>query len=316
MRTPPRLRPGDVIGVVGPASPPPDPKNIDRGITTLERLGFKTKQARYLRERRGYLAGTDRQRASDLMELFLDPEVRAIVCVRGGYGTTRLVPRLDFDRIRANPKIFVGFSDITAVHCALLRSANLVCFHGPMLNSGFARADLEEFAVQGFLRTLTRAEAAGSVCQGYEGKTIDIVRRGRASGRLVGGNLSMLCATIGTAWQPAFRDSILVLEDIEEPPYRFDRMLTHLLNAGLLQQVQGIAIGVNRNCLDPKAVGAKEYRQTVEDVIRERLRPLGVPVVQGLPFGHVRQNATLPLGVGATLDAVKGDLVVTEAAVK
>jgi muramoyltetrapeptide carboxypeptidase len=184
-----------------------------------------------------------------------------------------------------------------------------------MLNSGFAKADPEEFAVRGFFRTLTRAEAPGSVCQGYDGKTIGIVRRGRASGRLVGGNLSMLCATIGTAWQPAFRDSILVLEDIEEPPYRFDRMLTQLLNAGLLQQVQGIAVGINRNCVDPKAAGAKEYRQTVEDVLRERLRPLGVPVVRGLPFGHVRQNATLPLGARATLDGINGDLVVTEAAV-
>src|SRR2546430_13108712 len=136
-----------------------------------------------------------------------------------------------------------------------------------------------------------------------------------ASGQLIGGNISLLCTTLGTPFQPSFKNKILFFEDLQEVPYRFDRMLTHLLNAGLLQQVAGIAVGINANCFDPKAKRAREYRQTVEDVLTERLLPLKVPVVIGLPFGHIALNATLPIGVRATLDAVKGDLTITEPAV-
>jgi muramoyltetrapeptide carboxypeptidase len=132
---------------------------------------------------------------------------------------------------------------------------------------------------------------------------------------LVGGNICLLCATLGTPYLPSFKNKILFFEDLGEAPYRFDRMLTQLLNAGLLQQVAGVAIGINRNCKDPKAAKAKEYRQSLEDVLRERLLPLKVPVVMGLPFGHVAWNATLPVGIGATLDAHQGDLVIEERAV-
>ena len=156
----------------------------------------------------------------------------------------------------------------------------------------------------------------GSIRDGYKRKTIAILRRGIASGPLIGGNLSLLCATLGTPYQPPFKNCILFFEDLGEVPYRFDRMLTQLLNAGLLQQVAGIAIGINANCQDPKARNASEYRQTLEDVFQERLLPLGVPVVTGLPFGHIPLKATLPVGVRATLDAVAGDLTVDEPAVK
>ena len=161
-----------------------------------------------------------------------------------------------------------------------------------------------------------QATAPGSIRQGYKKKTISILRRGTASGALLGGNLSLLCTTVGTPFQPSFKNKILFLEDLDEVPYRFDRMLTHLLNAGLLQQVAGVAVGVNANCYEPKAKRAKEYRQTVEDVLRERLLPLKVPVVTGLPFGHIPLNATLPIGIRATLDGMKGDLVIIESAVR
>ena len=161
-----------------------------------------------------------------------------------------------------------------------------------------------------------RASAPGGICQGYKTKTVSILRRGTAAGRLIGGNLSLLCTTLGTPYQPSFKDKIPFLEDLDEPPYRFDRMLTHLLNTGLLQQVAGIAVGLNKNCKDPKARTVAEYRQTLEDVLKERLLPLKVPVVAGLPFGHVHHNATLPIGVRATLDAERGDLAINEAAVK
>jgi muramoyltetrapeptide carboxypeptidase len=313
---PERLRVGDTVAIVAPASAPPDPQNIDRSVAAIETLGFKPRLAPNVRKRKGFLAGTDRERAADLVKMFTAPDVRAILCLRGGYGTSRLIPLLDFAVLRRNPKILIGYSDITSLHCALLTRANLMSFHGPMLNSDFVRKDFPEFTLQSFLRTLTKPSPAGSIRQGYHDKTVSVLRRGRASGRLLGGNLSLLCATIGTPFQPPFRNRLLFLEDLDEPPYRFDRMLTHLINAGLLQQVAGIAIGINRDCVDPHAATAREYRQTVEDVLAERLLPLKVPVVIGLPFGHVPLNATLPIGARATLDGLKGDLVVTEAAVR
>ena len=184
-----------------------------------------------------------------------------------------------------------------------------------MLNSDFVHETTPRFTRQSLLRTLTTPAAPSEVSQGYRGQTAKVLRGGIARGQLIGGNLSVLCTTIGTPWQPPFRGRILFFEDVGEQPYRFDRMLTHLLNGGLLQQVAGIAIGINRDCADPKARGATEYRQTLEDVFKERLLPLKVPVVMGLPFGHVLQNATLPIGVPALLDGNCGDLILTESAV-
>ncbi|MEK7708087.1 MAG: LD-carboxypeptidase [Verrucomicrobiota bacterium] len=333
---PPQLQPGDTLGIVAPASAPPDPKNLDRGVAALEKLGFKVKLAPHVRKRHGFLAGSDRNRADDLMRMFTDREVNAILCVRGGYGTTRLLPLLDYRAIRAHAKIFVGYSDITALHCALLTKANLISFHGPMLNSDFAHKDMPDFTLQSFLRTLcltpamegrtrhsvravaredfelrrARSDAPHltSISHGYHRKTVQILRRGLAQGQIFGGNLTLLCSIIATPWQLPFKNRILFFEDQGEEPYRFDRMLTYLLNCGLLQQVAGIAIGINKGCEDHKAKKTKEYRQTLEDVFRERLLPLKVPVVLGLPFGHVPHNATLPIGAQAVLDGNRGEL--------
>ena len=311
---PPRLNHGDTIGIVAPASAPIDAKAIDRSVKVLQSLGFKVKLGKHLRKKQGFLAGSDEERLGDLMSMFRDPEVKAILCVRGGYGTARLLPLLDYKVIRANPKIFVGYSDITSLHCAFLKKANLVTFHGPMLHSDFCKKDMPDFTLQSFLNTLTQPYAAGSICKTYHGK-ISVLRRGKASGRLLGGNISLLCTTLGTPYQPSFKKKILFLEDLDEAPYRFDRMLTHLLNAGVLQQVAGVAVGLNRNCIDPQAKKRKQYWQTVEDVLKERLAPLKVPVVAGLPFGHVPLNATLPMGVQAELDGTNGDLTILEPAV-
>src|ERR1041385_1591787 len=320
MLKPRRLDPGDTIAIIAPASAPPDPKAIDHSVAVLERLGFKPKLAPNVRKRWGFLAGSDRERASDLMKMFTDRKVAGLLCVRGGYGAARILPLLDYRTIRSNPKVFIGFSDITSLHCAFLVKSNLISFHGPMLNSDLLKPDCPSFTVESFLRAVMRNEPSGSVRYESKGKSGErkspaprSLCRGVATGRLIGGNLSILCSTLGTGYQPSFKNRILFFEDLDDPPYRFDRMLTHLLNAGLLQQVAGIAIGTNANCEDPKAKGAKEYRQTLDDVLKERLNPLGIPVVSGFPFGHVSLNATLPLGVRATLDGVKGDLVIDEA---
>jgi muramoyltetrapeptide carboxypeptidase len=312
---PERLCFGDTVGIIAPASAPPDPKAVDRAASALEKFGFKPKLAKNVRARHGFLAGGDRERAADAMQMFADKKVKAAICLRGGYGAARILGRLDYDLIRRNPKIFAGYSDITSLHFAFAKKVNLISFHAPMLNGELADPKIPEFARNSFFRTVMEAKPSGSVCDGYAKKTISVLRGGVAEGRLIGGNLSVLCAAIGTSFEPSFKGKILFFEDVSEKPFRLDRMLTQLLNAGILQQVAGVAIGVNRQCDDDRTNKTGEYRQSAADVIAERLSSLRVPVVTGLPFGHVDLNATLPVGVKARLDGDKGDLIIIESAV-
>lgn len=313
---PERLCFGDTVGIVAPASPPPDPKAVDRAVEGMERYGFKPRLGRHVRARHGFLAGGDRERAGDLMEMFTDKKVKAILCLRGGYGSARLLDRLDYEVIRRNAKIVSGFSDITSLHCALVRKVNMISIHAPMLNGGLSAKDVPEFTRASFLRTVMEPKPPGSVVEGSDRKKICVLRGGVAEGRLIGGNLSVLCAAIGTPFEPSFKGRILFLEDIGEKPYRLDRMLTQLLNAGIFREVAGVAVGVNRDCEDPSAAEAKEFRQSSAHVLEERLSSLRVPVVTCLPFGHVAINATIPVGARARLDGDKGDLVIMEAAVR
>ena len=311
---PERLSFGDTIGIIAPASAPPDPQAIDRAVTALEKFGFKPKLAKNVRARLGFIAGTDRERAGDVMQMFTDKKVKAIICIRGGYGASRILDRLDYQVIRRTPKILSGYSDITSLHFALAQKVNLVSIHAPMLNGELVDSKLPEFARRSFFRTVMEAKPSGSICDGYDKKTVSILRGGSVEGRLVGGNLSLICAAIGTPFVPSFKGKILFFEDISEKPYKLDRMLTQLLNAGILAQVAGVAVGVNKDCESDAKPGG-EYRQSGADVVKERLSSLRVPVVTGLPFGHVDLNATIPVGVMARLDGKRGDLVITESAV-
>ena len=247
--------------------------------------------------------------------MFTDKKVKAIICLRGGYGASRILERLDYAVIRRNPKIFSGYSDITSLHFALAKRANLISFHAPMLNGELSDPKLPEFMRRSFFRTVMEARPAESVCNGYTEKTISILCGGVAEGRLIGGNLSVLCAAIGTPFMPSFKGKILFFEDVSEKPFRLDRMLTQLLNAGIFSQVSGVAVGVNKDCNGPDPKPGGEYRQSGADVVKERLSSLRVPVVVGLPFGHVDLNATIPVGARARLDGDNGDLIITEAAV-
>jgi muramoyltetrapeptide carboxypeptidase len=312
---PERLCFGDTVGLVAPASAPPDPKSVDRAAEALERFGFKPKLAKNIRARLGFLAGDDRERAADVMQMFADKRVKAVHCLRGGYGSARILNRLDFEVIRRNPKILSGYSDITSLHCALVTKINLISIHAPMLNGALADPKVPAFTRNSFLRTVMEARPSGSICDGYDKKSVSILRGGVAEGRLIGGNLSVLCASLGTPFAPSFKGKILFFEDISEKPYRLDRLLTQLLNAGILQQVVGVAVGVNKDCNDPDAKPGGEYRQSAADVVKERLASLRVPVVTGLPFGHVDLNATIPVGARAKLDGDNGDLIIIEAAV-
>jgi muramoyltetrapeptide carboxypeptidase len=312
---PARLKSGDVIGIVSPASPASGADDLDRHVAALVKYGFQPRLAPNVAKRLGYLAGDDASRASDLMAMFTNPDVKAIICARGGYGSARLLRMLDYQVIRKNPKIFIGFSDITALHCAIQTQSQLVTFHGPTLNTEITADKPDDFSLQSLLKTVMHPSAPGSICDSATRPAVSILQKGTASGPLIGGNLSVLGTIIGTPYQPPFKGAILFFEDVNEPPYRIDGRLTNLLNAGLLQQVAGVAIGTNRDCVDPDAAKSKEYQQSLDDVLKDRLLPLGVPVVSGLPFGHVIKNATLPMGLNATLDAVNGDLIINEPAV-
>lgn len=312
---PQRLQFGDVVGIVAPGSATDKPDDVRRYADAVEEKGFKPKLGPNVGKRLGYLAGDDRSRAADLMAMFTDPEVKAVLCARGGYGSARILHLLDYRVIREHPKIFVGFSDITALHCAIQTHSRLVVFHGPTLNTELSDQKPWEFTGQSLLKTVMSPEAPGSICDSEARKAVTILKGGTATGPLIGGNLSVLLSTLGTPYQPHFKGAILFFEDVNEPPYRFDGRLTQLLNAGLLQQVAGVAVGTNKDCVATDTANSTEYQQTLEDVLRDRLLPLGVPVIIGLPFGHVPKNATLPVGLQATLDGVSADLTVNEGAV-
>ena len=202
---PARLRHGDTVGVVAPASASPHADAFERSVAALEKLGFKPKLAANVGGRLGFLAGTDEARAADLMSMFADPEVRAIICLRGGYGSARLLSLLDFEVIKRNPKILAGYSDITSLHCALHVKANLISFHAPMLDAALAHPDLPAFTRQSLLKTIMEPAPAGALSAGCEIKTAVTLRGGVASGELIGGNLSVLVTTLGTPFQPCFK---------------------------------------------------------------------------------------------------------------
>ena len=313
-KLPRRLNLGDTLGLILPASAPADPASIDQAIALFEKLGFKILLGKHGRERNGFLAGDDRSRASDVMSMFKNRKIQGIVCFRGGYGTPRILPMLDYEVIRENPKVFIGFSDISALHCAFLKKSNLVSFHGPN-GASLSEENVPKFTLSSWLKSLMQPTAYGRIIQGCPDADIQIVRKGKAVGGLVGGNLALVSSLVGTGYLPSFKDKILFLEDVGEAPYRMDRMLTQLLNAGLMEGVKGVAIGRCHDCSDNRTNPSGEYRQTVDDVFVERFGRLKIPMVMGLPFGHVSLNATLPVGVKAELDATKGDLIILEPAV-
>ena len=233
---PRRLCPGDLIGLVAPASPVADPSRVEAGVRYFERHGYRVRVGEHAAGVHGYLAGPDRERAADLEAMFLDPEVRAVISLRGGYGATRLLPLLDFELFRRNPKILSGFSDITALQLALWHHCRLVTFHGPMAAVDFG-GTVDSATEASFWDAVSGAGAPRQLPLGAPG-TLRVLVEGEASGPLLGGNLSLMAALAGTPYMPDFSGTIVVIEDIGEEPYRVDRMLTQLLQAGVFSGVR------------------------------------------------------------------------------
>ncbi|MFC1683339.1 LD-carboxypeptidase [Candidatus Zixiibacteriota bacterium] len=314
MIKPPRLKEGSLIGLAAPASRPSDPDSLQRGQRTLQKLGFRVKLGRHLLDSRGYLAGPDAARAEDLNELFADREVEAIFCIRGGYGAARLLPLLDFDLLQDHPKVFLGYSDITALELAILKEIGLVTFYGPMVTSEMA-GDFPEVDRDRMLQALTLAQPPRPIEAVAQGENTVVVRPGRATGTLVGGCLSVLVSQLGTRYMPDLDGAILFLEDIGEEPYRLDRYLTQLRLSGKLDRVAGLALGEFVDCEPRKERSSFPVSLNLSEVFQDLLGDLGVPVLAGLGFGHGQRKATLPLGVRASIDTQKGLLEILEPAV-
>lgn len=321
------LAAGDKVGVVAPASP----VHCDRlktGIRKLREAGFEVVEAPHLHDATGYLAGRDEDRASDLMLMFEDPSVKAVMCARGGYGCSRILPLLDYDLIRRNPKIFLGFSDITALHLAINGTTGLVTFHGPGIEA-FATGD-GDFNFRTALGVLSwdvgvnpkacgtssGVEAYDEWDEGWHGIRFHRFKAlvpGKVSGRLLGGNLSLLVALLGTPYEPDTKGAILFVEDVGEEPYKIDRMLHSLKLAGKLDGAVGFIAGETKPPESPAGtiqVGSGDKIEvTIEDVYREIFSSLGKPCGIGLECGHGHRRVTLPEGVMATLDVGQTEAV-------
>lgn len=279
-----RLTPGDTIAVIAPAGPV-IPSEILPAKERLEALGFHVVLGNSLYENRSYLAGSDQARLKDLLDAFRDTTVKAILCARGGYGALRLLPEIDLDLIRANPKILVGYSDITALLLCLSGRTGLVSFHGPM-----ARDLLKN---QGNNLQYLLGLLSGTSPNGDQMRGVRVLKPGKCRGRLVGGNLSLLCHMAGTPYMPKWRQCVLFLEDKGEASYRIDRMLTHLRLSGFLKGIAGLAAGEFAECGEPLQI---------DELLLDAVGDLDIPVVSGFPFGHGEENLTLPLGMPAVLD--------------
>jgi muramoyltetrapeptide carboxypeptidase len=297
------LRPGDIVMLVSPSGPTV-PERVARGTDLMSGWGLSVRLGTDVYAQHGYFGGTDAQRLAAFNAALRDPSVRAVVCTRGGYGAQRIVDGLDLDAVRADPKLVVGFSDITAIQLALWRGARLATVHGPgaaWMDDRLPAASAES------LRAALMTDEPVVVGADPSVESGPVVVPGPAvTGTLLGGNLCMLDSSIGTPDFPDLTGAILLLEDVDEMPYKVDRMLTHLRRAGALDGVAGIALGQFTRCADGWPV-------TVGDVLAERLTGLGVPVLGGLPVGHGYGQVTVPVGVPATLDVAAGTLTVTPA---
>jgi len=309
---PKRLREGSRVGLVLPASMAFEASTIDRAKRQLEGIGFDVVLGDNVRARHGYFAGTDQQRAADVNRMFADSSIEAVYCYTGGWGCPRILPYLDWDAIRANPKVLIGYSDVTSLLNPVHQETGLVTFHGPV-----AASNIRPWTLEQLKRVLFSTEPIGVLENPPkdENELVDrdyrilTIREGTASGPIVGGNLTMLASQMGTPWEIETEGAILMLEDIHEAYYRIDRMLTQLEQGGKLAAAAGVVFGYCTDC----PTDAPSF--SLEEVLFGHFERLGVPAVAGLTFGHIRDQLTLPIGLDATLDATAGTLTFSEAAV-
>lgn len=308
---PKKLKKGDVIGLISPASSPDDLSRIDRGVQYLEKLGYRVEVGKNVGFVQGYLAGTDLQRLNDLHDMFRNKNVKAIFNVRGGYGSARLLDKIDYNLIKKNPKIFVGYSDINALQAAFFTKCGLITYAGPMVAVDF-HDEVSPFTEDVFWRTITSDKKIGKINNPRNEKFF-ILNKGRAEGRIIGGNLSLFVSILGTEYFPKVKDTILLLEDIGEAPYRIDRMLNQLKLAKVLKQIKGIILGHFVDCVE--ADPSKTSFSLNEVIIDYFQNASKLPVIYNVKHGHIKDNITMPYGLKCILNASKGFIEIPESGV-
>jgi muramoyltetrapeptide carboxypeptidase len=308
---PNRLTNGMTIGVISPASRPLDETIYYRGIEYLKQLGYDVIASTHVLDKRGYLAGHDEDRAEDLNAMFRNPEIGAIICSRGGYGTPRLIDKIDFDAIQNNPKIFVGYSDLTAVSLAIWQQTGLVTFSGPMVAVEMGRG-IDPFTETSFWTTVTSPDPVGLLAN-PDSSPVRVIKPGKAEGRLLGGCLSLINVLAGTPYFPDFDGAILIIEDIDEEPYRVDRYLAQLKLAGVFEKIAGIVLGQFIDC-DPK--DPEKPSLELDQIFLDYFENLNIPIIANFAYGHGAIKHTIPIGIHAILDTEQGGLILAENAVR
>ncbi len=297
MIKPRRLKSGDTIGVIAPAGPVKKAR-LKKGVENLEKLGYEIKLASNIWSRIGYLAGEDEERAESVNQMFADPEIEAILCARGGFGSIRILEQIDYALVRRNPKIFVGFSDLTLLLLVMNKFCNLVTFHGPMVAVDFDRRSA--YNRRHFFKAVASTRPVGRI---KNSKTLGIWRaiaQGKVSAPILGGNLTLVTRLLGTKYEPDFRGKILFLEDLNEDVYRIDGMLAQLKLAGILKNVKGVTLAEFVNCHP-----SKKASFTLEEVFEHYFASARYPVIYPVSCGHGADKITIPLGVRATIDTDK-----------
>lgn len=307
------LNSGDKVGIIAPATSVTDPSDIQKAMQVLEYFNLKYKIGENVFGGGGYKSRSISQRIEDLHKMFSDEEVKAIFCLRGGYGSSQLLDKIDYNLIRRNPKIFLGYSDITALHLAITKMSGIITFHGPVMMSAFSNYTVEYFRRALFSRepigVISNPMVLNGIRVAYPYRTIN---PGVAKGKLTGGNLSLICSLMGTAYEIETKDKILFIEDVGEEPFRIDRMLTQLNLSGKLSQASGIVFG---KCIDCDKV-SNVWDYSLNEVLDQQFTKLKIPVVYGLLIGHTAEQVTIPYEIEATLDADKGKLIINETALE
>lgn len=308
---PEKLNKGDLIGIISPASSPEDLELIENGIKYIEQLGYNTLPGKNIGKTRGYLAGTDIERIEDIHQMFSDKRVKAVFCIRGGYGAFRLLDKIDYKLIQNNPKIFVGFSEITSLQMAFLNKANLITFAGPMVAPNFSK-DVSSYTEEYFWSLLTSVKKPNKIIlrEPYE---FSLSKRKNVSGIIVGGNLSVFTSMIGTSYLPEPEDKIILLEDVSEPPYKIDRMLNQLRLNNILKRAKGIILGSFAACSESNE---KKKTLTTEEVLEDYFKESEIPVIYNFPHGHIKDFVTVPIGINIKLNMLRGFVEFTENAVR
>jgi muramoyltetrapeptide carboxypeptidase len=302
----PALKKGDTVAITSPAGAVWDQKQINVFSDVLRSFGFNVVLGQTLKEKFGYFSGTDQFRADELNAMFADNNIKGIFSMKGGWGCARILDKVDYTSIKNNPKVFVGFSDITALLLAITKKTGLITFHGPVGNSGW-----NDFTRAAFTGVSMNTQAGYFPASPFNEVKPVTISAGEASGRLMGGNLTVLSGLLGSAYLPDWKNKILFLEEAKEEPYSIDRMLTQLKLAGVLDQISGFVFGKCTKCFAEEPEKAFTY----EEVLLQHIQPLGIPAFYSALFGHVENKITLPLGVRAKIDASACTIQLLEAAV-